>query len=1145
MKCASCQHENESSDKFCSECGSSLVAKCASCGAALKPGAKFCSGCGSSTVSTAHEFAAGPPARRVADYTPSHLADRIRAQQQVMESRGVQDGERKTITVLFADLKGSTALLEGLDPEVARSVIDPALQIMMDAVHRYEGYVAQALGDGILALFGAPLAHEDHAQRAVFAALRMQEEMKRHSDVVRLKHGAPLAIRVGLNTGEVVVRSIRKDDLHTDYVPVGHSINLAARMEQMATPGSILITAYTQKLVDGYFALKPLGEAAIKGMEQPLSVFEVTGAGTLRTRLQIAARRGLTRFVGRRHEVDQLQRALDDVRAGRGQVVCIMGEPGMGKSRLVHEFKRNAPGFAVFEAYSASHGKASPYLPITELLKGYFQIQPADDERTRREKIIGKLLGLDRSLEEVLPYYFALLNVEDSDSPLPQMDPQLRRRRTFEALKKVTLRASLEQPVLLIFEDLHWIDGETQGFLDGLVESLGSARILLLTNFRPEYRHEWGSKTYCAQLRLASFGHGEAEEFLDLLLGAPADTTTALRMHGLKQWILEKSDGTPFFMEEVVQELFERQHLQRDLEGRLLLPPHASPPLQLPTTIQGVLAARIDRLSTEEKSLLQQLSVIGRAFPSSLMTTVVALPEPVLLPCLNALQRKEFLYEQPAFPEVEYLFKHALTQEVAYGSLLHETRKGIHEKTARAIEASYPNELEDHYQALAHHYGRSDNPAKAVEYLEKAGLQAIRRAASGDAVTYLRGALTRLAEIRGDGDTDQRELRLLIALVGPLRMTEGMATPAVEQASLRILALSERIGDIGHLFNALSDLRNFHSFRGDQRAAMPYAERMLLIAAQEQNDVFAIYGHVEMEVCLAYLGRLSAALEHCAAARALYDPARDEHYLSVFAYNPYVIATIIEAQVRWIAGYPDQAVACSNDALVVARESSHPWLIACALLWGALVRIYRHELAECRSLAESAREIASEQGFSDWLAISEIVDGWSQVAACDARGVHVLRGGLARYVAIQAGLGLPLFHALSAHCHLALNEPDAALGAVEQGIAVAERNDEALYLPELHRLRGEILLRSRDAGADADARAEACFVQAIELARRQSAKSWELRATLSLARLWQRQEKQGEACKLLSEIYGWFTEGFDTRDLIESKTLLEGLASVR
>jgi class 3 adenylate cyclase len=398
-----------------------------------------------------------------------------------MEARGATDGERKTITALFADLKGSTALIEGLDPEEARAIIDPALHLMMEAVHRYEGYVAQALGDGIFALFGAPIAHEDHPQRALYAALRMQDEMRRYSDQLRLKGGVPLYLRVGVNTGEVIVRSIRKDDLHTDYVPVGHATNLAARMEQMATPGSILITEYTQKLTEGFFELKALGAAEIKGMAEPLPVYEVLGAGPLRTRLQVAARRGLTRFVGRHAELEQLQRALDQAKAGHGQIVGVMGEPGLGKSRLFYEFKLLSPsGCLVLEAYSVSYGKASPYLPLIELLKAYFQLQLQDDERTRRERVIGKVLGLDRSLEETLPYLYALLGIEEQLSSLQQMDPQIRRRRTLEALKKLFLRESLNQPLILIFEDLHWIDSETQGFLDTLSEGVASARILLL-----------------------------------------------------------------------------------------------------------------------------------------------------------------------------------------------------------------------------------------------------------------------------------------------------------------------------------------------------------------------------------------------------------------------------------------------------------------------------------------------------------------------------------------------------------------------------------------------------------------------------------------------------------------------------------------
>src|SRR2546425_2745308 len=493
-----------------------------------------------------------PQIQSPAAYTPKHLAERIRAEQAALEARGSADGERKTITALFADLKGSTALIEGLDPAEARAIIDPALQLMMDAVHRYEGYVAQALGDGIFALFGAPITHEDHPQRALYAALRMQAEMRRYADQVRLKQGTSLSLRVGLNTGEVVVRSIRKDDLHTDYVPVGHSTNLAARMEQMATPGSILVTAYTHKLTEGYFEFKALGEAQLKGVEEPLNVYEVLGAGPLRTRLQVSATRGLTRFVGRQSEMEQLKRALDQAKVGHGQIVGVMGEPGLGKSRLFYEFKLTShSGCLLLEAYSVSYGKASPYLPLLELLKSYFQLQPQDDERQRKEKITGKVLILDRSLEDTLPYLFALLGIDASPTSLQQMDPQIRRRRLFEALKRLFLRESLNQPLILIFEDLHWIDSETQGFLDTLSESVASARLLLLVNYRPEYRQEWGSKTYYTQLRLSPLGREEAEELLTFLLG------NDLSLKALQPLILAKTEGPPFFMEEGVQTLSE------------------------------------------------------------------------------------------------------------------------------------------------------------------------------------------------------------------------------------------------------------------------------------------------------------------------------------------------------------------------------------------------------------------------------------------------------------------------------------------------------------------------------------------------------------------------------------------------------------
>src|SRR5713226_3701036 len=628
MFCPSCQHENPPGSKFCNTCGAKLDSACPSCGHEVRPTAKFCGECGTPFTGKAkgkRQKAKGKtanldsrrrtPDARPIDYTPKHLAEHIRAEQAAMEARGSVDGERKTITALFADIKGSMDLIEDLDPEDARRLFDPALQLMMEAVHRYEGYVAQSTGDGIFAFFGAPIAHEDHPQRALYAALRMQEESKRYAEQLRLERGLNLQIRVGLNTGEVVLRSIRRDDLHTEYTPIGHSTSLASRMESLATPGSVLVSEHTQKLTAGYFEFKSLGAARVKGVSEPVNIFEVLGVGPLRTRLQVAARRGLVRFVGRRSELEQMKKALELAREGHGQIVGVMGEPGVGKSRLFYEFKlASQRGCLVLETFSVSHGKAYPYLPLIDLLKNYFQLGLHDDERQRREKITGRVLTLDRSLEDILPYLFFLLGIAEPTSPLQQMDPQIRRRRTLEAIKRLLVRESLNQPLIVIFEDLHWLDAETQAFLQLLSESIPSARMLLLVNYRPEYQHTWGGKTFFSQLRLDPLGRAEAEEMLTILLG----DVGAQHAAPLRQFILEKTEGNPFFMEEIVQALIEQGVLIRDDVGARRAVPLPTD-LHIPTSVQGVLAARIDRLPPDEKALLQQLAVIGREFPLSVV----------------------------------------------------------------------------------------------------------------------------------------------------------------------------------------------------------------------------------------------------------------------------------------------------------------------------------------------------------------------------------------------------------------------------------------------------------------------------------------------------------------------------------------------
>ncbi|MBI3798013.1 MAG: AAA family ATPase, partial [Deltaproteobacteria bacterium] len=584
MRCLSCGSDNPDGAKFCIECAAPLQQRCPSCGAENLPRAKFCGECAtplvrqlsvaSSQLPVASPQHPAPNTQHPISYTPKHLAERILAEQAALETRGALEGERKTITALFADIKGSMALMEDLDPEEARALVDPALSLMMDAVHRYEGYVAQSTGDGIFAFFGAPIAHEDHPQRALFAALRMQDEIGKYADTLRRAGRSPIEVRIGLNTGEVVLRSIRKDDLRAEYTPIGHSTGLAQRMESLAKAGSIVVSEHTYKLTEGYFDFTPLGAATVKGVSEPIAVYEVRGVGPLRTRLQVAARRGLARFVGRHSELAQLSKALEQAKTGHGQIVGVMGEPGVGKSRLFYEFTAlSQRGCLVLETFSVSHGKAYPYLPLIDLLKNYFQITLQDDERKVQEKVTGKVLILDRALEDTLPYLFALLGVAEAITSLQQMDPQIRKRRTFEAIKRLLVRESVNQPLLLLFEDLHWLDTETQAFLSVLSESMATARLLLLVNYRPEYRHEWGSKTFYTQLRLDPLEQEDAQELLTALLDEKVGATHA---SPLRQSILEKTEGNPFFMEEIVQALFEQGILVREGVGARLRPGSSS-----------------------------------------------------------------------------------------------------------------------------------------------------------------------------------------------------------------------------------------------------------------------------------------------------------------------------------------------------------------------------------------------------------------------------------------------------------------------------------------------------------------------------------------------------------------------------------------
>jgi class 3 adenylate cyclase/tetratricopeptide (TPR) repeat protein len=1109
MQCPRCQHDNASGAKFCLECGTALARRCPHCQAELASAAKFCGECGAALGSTA--AAAEPRARAGGAAAGIGVTAAV-------SPDDVPEGERKTVTALFADIKGSMELMEDLDPEEARRIVDPALQLMMEAAHRYAGYVAQSTGDGIFALFGAPVAREDHPQRALYAAMRMQQDLKRYSDTLRERGQAPVSVRVGVNTGEVVVRTLATGEGHVEYVPIGHSASLAARLQALAAPGAIAISEGVRKFVEGYFTLKALGPARIKGVSEPVNIYEVTGLGPLRTPLQRAVGRGLTKFVGRQREVEALKQAAEQAKAGHGQLAAVVGEPGVGKSRLFYEFKAMVQsGCMVLETFSVSHGKASAYLPVIELLHGYFRIAPEDDARTRGEKIIGKVLGLDRALEDTLPYLFALLGLVEGDEPLAQMEAQLRRRRTLEAIKRIVLSESLNQPLLVLIEDLHWIDAETQALLNLLADAIGTAKILLLVNYRTEYTHGWGSKTYYTQVRLDPLGRESADEMLAALLGEGAE------LGPLQRLIIDQTEGNPFFMEEIVQSLFEEGALVRNGAVRLTRPLGA---LKLPPTVQGMLAARIDRLAPEQKELLQTLAVLGKEFGLSLVRAVTGRGDDDLNRMLGELQLAEFIYEQPAMGEVKYTFKHALTQEMAYHSVLSERRKVLHERAAAAIEGLGAGRVEDRLMEVAHHYSRSGNVGKAVEYLGRAGRRAAQQAAHAEAAGYLRRALELLPQLPESADRVRQELELGQSLVGMLWVTKGYAAPEAIEMTERVAALAEHSGTLTQLVDSVYRRWQVAFASGDLPAASALADQALDLAVREGSPARLGMAHYSQLQTRYFRGDVVGAEEHFTTGLAFFD-APGFRQLPGYA----VLAFAYASWNAWQLGRPEVARDRMAQAMAAA-DPNNPFDLAWSELCAALLRVLLREYEQGEALAVQALAGSEKHQFPDVVAVSRVFLGQARAQRGRAsEGVALIRQGIASLLEIGFRLGIAYFIGALAEAQACAGAVDDALATVEQ--ALQANPDELVGRPENLRRRGELHLTQGQTEL-----AEADFGEAIALAQKTGAKALELRANMSLARLLAQQGRRDEARTMLAEIYNWFTEGFDTVDLKEAKALL-------
>jgi class 3 adenylate cyclase/tetratricopeptide (TPR) repeat protein len=960
---------------------------------------------------------------------PTHLAEKI------LTTRHALEGERKQVTVLFADLKDSTELIHGLDPEAAQQLLDPALHHMMDAVHRFEGTVNQVLGDGIMALFGAPIAHEDHALRACYAALAMQAAMRTYTEEVRRTRGLELRMRVGLNSGEVVVRAIG-NDLHMDYSAVGETTVLAARMEQTATPGSIRLTPATLRLVEGLVQVNLLGPVPVKGLVEPVEVFELLGASGVRRRLQAAVARGLTRFVGRDQELVVMQQALEQASAGHGQVVALVGEAGVGKSRLVYEgvHSHRTQGWLVLESASVSYGKATPYFPVLDLLRRYGHVDDGDDLRTIRAKVTGQVLTLDAALQDTVPALLALLDALPDDSPFLQLDPPQRRQRTLAALKRVLLRESQVQPLLLVFEDLHWIDTETQALLDSLVESLPTARLLLLVNYRPEYQHGWGSKTYYTQLRLDPLPPVSADAFLHALLGD--DPSLA----ALKQLLIERTGGNPFFLEESVRTLVETGVLVGEPGAYRLV--QALPTIQVPATVHAVLAARIDRLPPEEKHLLQTAAVIGTEVPLTLLQAIAELDEAAVHRSLTHLQAAEFLYETRLFPEHAYTFKHALTHEVAYGSLLQERRRGVHARIVETLERLSPDRLTEQVEHLAHHALRGEVWDKVLTYFRQAGEKAMARSAYREAVGYFEQALSALPHLPETRATREQAIDLRLALRTPLAASGdlGRTLACLREAEALAVALDDtrRLADVS-LF-----LSRHFSFMGMYEQAITTLQRALTLATASGDIVLHALVHQRLGVAYLHQGDYHRAIDCFRQTAASLEGARRRER---FGQTP-VPAASARAWLAWChaeLGTFAEGRVLGEEGLRIAEAVDHPASLGVALWGSGLLALRQGDLPGALLLLERAIGICQDTDLPAYFfRLAPALGTAYALAGRVADAVALLTQTMAQTMATE----LVEFQAL---CRLSLGEAQMLADHLKEASALAEG---ALAFARAHQERG-------------------------------------------------------------------------------------------
>ena len=1028
MRCPSCDHENRSDRRFCAECGVALAVVCASCGVSNQPGEKFCGGCG--VALTARQPTA--PTRSPATSTPRHLAEKI------LTSRSALEGERKQVTVLFADVKGSMELAEQMDPEAWSAIMQRFFTILADGVGRFEGFVDKFTGDGIMALFGAPIAHEDHAQRACYAALHLRDAARAYAHEVRAQHGVPFAVRIGLNSGEVVVGRIG-DDLRMEFTAQGHTVGLAQRMEALAESGHVCVSEHTARLVDGYFTLQDLGRTQVKGAAAPVGLFDLEGVGSFRTRLDRSRSRGLSTFVGRDRDMAALRAALERARSGSGQVVGVVAEAGTGKSRLCAEFLDGcrAEGIPILAGRGVAHGKAIPMLPMLELWRAFYGISDDDTPEATRAKIAGRLLLMDDGFREALPVLFDVLGVPDPANPSPALDPEQRQKRIHGVVKRI-----LHDPTygggtrVILLEDLHWFDGASDAFLETFVESVPATRDLWLLNFRPQYQVRWMQRSYYQHLPLQPLAPDAIRQLLRDELGDDASVAA------LPEMIHARTKGNPFFIEEIVQTLIESGHLTGARGAyRLTTPVNA---LQVPATVQAVLAARIDRLAEREKQVLQTAAVIGKTFGEALLRRVVGniagsvavVDEATLSQAISTLIASEFLFEAALYPEVEYSFKHPLTQEVAARSQLRERRTRVHAVVAQALE-DMGSSLDERAAEIAQHWAEAEDAGRAARWH--------RRAAEWAGLSDWREGLRHWRRVRElapsvEDASERTELRLeacdqLLSLGWRMGASEEEAATVFAEGRSLIEGLGDRsagallVGRYGLMRMSVAGSASDYVRYGEEAATL--AQECSDTALRVAVGTFPAFGHV-------FLGDGREMLKW--SARVL-DEVGTDNLLgkTLVGWSPRISMLVVRARAFACMGRLEEAWSQFREAARVAEESRELEVLGWLTTLGAnLPRL----CGGGKSGLERARRSLGIAEQSDnpsnrviaYAALGEAYLAEGQPAAArDAsrEGVALARGhGAAKQV-------IPWLLALLAEAALALGERTEAVAAAREGIELA------------------------------------------------------------------------------------------------------------